>query len=90
MTDLEQLAALHSARLKWMAEHQVAIEELVIAACGGDRPLWYIAERFARRRRHPAGCSSHRRVYGESEISIEAAIDAGMARTAAGKEPYYA
>lgn len=80
-----------SVRLTWMAKNQVAIEEMVIAAAGGDRPLWYIAERFARRgHRAPAQASSPRRVYGESEVSIEAAIDNAMERQAAGNEPYYA
>lgn len=85
------VAHVAAARLKWMADNHAAIEQMVIAAPGGDHPLWYIAERFARRGyRAPAHASSPRRVYGESEVSIEAAIDNAMQRQADGKEPYYA
>lgn len=90
-SDLPTMAsAPPMSRLQWMAKNQVAIEEMTIAGAGGDRPLWYIAERFARRGyRAPAQAASPRRVYGESEVSIEAAIDDAMARQAAGQEPYY-
>jgi len=78
----------HHARLEWLAEHGAVIECMLAAKQTADVPLWYVSESAPADGPHPDNADP-RRLYGESEISIEAAIDNAMERQAAGKEPYY-
>lgn len=81
----------HHTRLEWLTFHSAAIEAMTSYRSGGDVPFWYVTERQPEPGADaPNSAAMGRcRVFGESEVSIEDAIDNAMERLAAGKEPYY-
>jgi hypothetical protein len=90
--DVTDTDTKHRARLEWLASRSAVIEPMTVYSTRGDIPLWYVLEREPNpdvKAPYSAamnGC----RIFGESETSIEAAIDTAMERELQGKSPYYA